>query len=417
MRNRGVTSRDGDGIGALPMRPPNSLPVTVLLTALVALGPISTDLYLPSLPSLARYFAVGVDDIQLTLSVFLIGLATAQLVYGPLSDRFGRRPVLLVSVAGAAIDALFMALAPSLWMLFVGRAIAGMTGANMAVASAAIADLTPENQRARWFGRMGACFGIGFIAGPALGGVLGDHGVRLPFIAAAVLNGLTFLAALLLLRESRPPKLASQPFDRGVLHPLAPLRWAAGFPTLLPILGVFLVLVLVGEVAGTTWVLYGEDRYAWNGTTVGLSLACFGLIHALVQGFVAGPVVERWGERAAIAIGTIADCTAYALIAFATQGWMALALLPLLCMGGIGQPALQSTLSARVGEAEQGRLQGVLASISSLASVLGPLLISTLYFAYRVRFPGIVWLVGAALYALCLPIMLGKTTGMRSAAR
>jgi len=391
-----------------------------VILAIVMLDAVGISLVMPIVPSLLR--EVGhTGDLGWRFGAFLSLYALMQFlcapVLGALSDRFGRRPVLLVSVLGAAIDALFMAFAPSLWMLFVGRAIAGMTGASMAVASAAIADLTPEHQRARWFGRMGACFGLGFIAGPAIGGVLGDHGVRLPFVAAAVLNGVTFLAGLLVLRESRPSALAAQPFDRGVLHPLAPLRWAAGFPTLLPILGVFLVLVLVGEVAGTTWVLYGEDRYAWNGTTVGLSLAVFGLLHALVQGFVAGPLVERWGERAAIAIGTIADCTAYALIAFATQGWMVFALLPLLCMGGIGQPALQAMLSGRVGEAQQGRLQGVLASISSLASVLGPLLISTLYFAYRVRFPGIVWLVGAALYALCLPILLGKTTGMRSTAR
>ncbi|MDN6882221.1 Tet(A)/Tet(B)/Tet(C) family tetracycline efflux MFS transporter [Variovorax sp. CAN2819] len=383
-----------------------------VILAIVTLDAIGISLVMPIVPSLLR--EVGhTGDLGWRFGAFLSLYALMQFlcapVLGALSDRFGRRPVLLVSVAGAAIDALFMAFAPSLWMLFVGRAIAGMTGANMAVASAAIADLTPESQRARWFGRMGACFGIGFIAGPALGGVLGDHGVRLPFIAAAVLNGLTFLAALLLLRESRPAKLATQPFDRGVLHPLAPLRWAKSFPALLPILGVFTVLMLVGEVAGTTWVLYGEDKFSWNGTMVGVSLAVFGLIQALMQGFVAGPLVERWGERAAIAIGTAADCTAYALMAFATQGWMALALLPLLCTGGIGAPALQSMLSARVGEAGQGRLQGVLASLSSLASVFGPLLISQLYFAFRLRFTGIAWLVGAAVYLLCMPVLLRKT--------
>lgn len=388
-----------------------------VILAIVTLDAIGISLVMPIVPGLLR--EVGhTGELGWRFGAFLSLYALMQFlcapVLGALSDRYGRRPVLLVSVGGAAIDALFMAFAPSLWMLFVGRAIAGMTGANMAVASAAIADLTPEHQRARWFGRMGACFGLGFIAGPAIGGVLGDHGVRLPFVAAAVLNGITFLVGLLVLRESRPPALAAKPFDRGVLHPLAPLRWAAGFPALLPILGVFLVLVMVGEVAGTTWVLYGEDRYAWNSTTVGLSLACFGLIHAVVQGVVAGPVVERWGERVAIAIGTLSDCTAYALIAFATQGWMALALLPLLCMGGIGQPALQATLSRRVGEAEQGRLQGVLASISSLASVFGPLVISSVYFAFRVRFPGVVWLAGAVLYLLCLPILLGKAMSVRA---
>lgn len=387
-----------------------------VILAIVTLDAIGISLVMPIVPGLLR--EVGhTGELGWRFGAFLSLYALMQFlcapVLGALSDRFGRRPVLLVSVAGAAIDALFMAFAPSLWLLFVGRAIAGITGASTAVASAAIADLTPEHQRARWFGRMGACFGLGFIAGPAIGGVLGDHGVRLPFVAAAVLNGITFLVGLLVLRESRPPALAAKPFDRGVLHPLAPLRWAAGVPALLPILGVFGVLVMVGEVAGTTWVLYGEDRFAWNATTVGLSLACFGLLHALVQGFVAGPVVERWGERAAIAIGTLADCTAYALIAFATQGWMALALLPLLCMGGIGQPALQATLSRRVGEAEQGRLQGALASLSSLASVVGPLVISSVYFAFRARFPGIVWLAGAVLYLLCLPVMLRRSSPAR----
>lgn len=383
-----------------------------VILAIVTLDAVGISLVMPIVPGLLREVGHS-GDLGWRFGAFLSLYALMQFlcapVLGALSDRFGRRPVLLVSVFGAAIDALFMAFAPSLWMLFVGRAIAGMTGANMAVASAAIADITPEHQRARWFGRMGACFGLGFIAGPVIGGVLGDHGVRLPFVAAAALNGLTFLAGLLLLRESRPAALASKPFDRAVLHPLAPLRWATSLPALVPMLGVFLVFVLVGEVAGTTWVLYGEDKFAWNGTMVGVSLAAFGVFHALVQAFVAGPLVERWGERAAIAVGTAADFTAYALIAFATSGWMALALLPVLCMGGVGAPALRSSLSALAGDEHQGRLQGVLASMTSLAAVIGPPLISTLYFAWRTRFPGIVWLAGAAVYLLCLPILLRRT--------
>lgn len=383
-----------------------------VILAIVTLDAVGISLVMPIVPGLLREVGHS-GDLGWRFGAFLSLYALMQFlcapVLGALSDRFGRRPVLLVSVLGAAVDALFMAFAPSLWMLFAGRAIAGMTGANMAVASAAIADLTPEHQRARWFGRMGACFGLGFIAGPAIGGVLGDHGVRLPFVAAAVLNGLAFLAGLLLLRESRPPALAARPFERGLCHPLAPLRWAAGFPALAPLLGVFLVLVLVGEVAGTTWVVYGEDRFAWNGTLVGLSLAAFGLFHALVQAFVAGPLVERWGERAAIAIGTAADFAAYALMAFATRGWMALALLPLLCLGGIGAPALRASLSALAGPEHQGRLQGLLASLTSLAAVLGPLLISPLYFAFRGTFPGIAWLAGAAVYVLCLPVLLART--------
>ena len=183
-----------------------------VILAIVTLDAIGISLVMPIVPSLLR--EVGhTGDLGWRFGAFLSLYALMQFlcapVLGALSDRFGRRPVLLISVAGSAIDALFMAFAPSLWMLFLGRAIAGMTGASTAVASAAIADLTPENQRARWFGRMGACFGLGFIAGPAIGGVLGDYGVRLPFVAAAVLNGLTFLVGLLVLRESRPPATAA----------------------------------------------------------------------------------------------------------------------------------------------------------------------------------------------------------------
>lgn len=386
----------------------------VVILAIVTLDAVGVGLVMPIIPRLLR--DVGhVGDLGWRFGAFLSLYALMQFlcspVLGSLSDRFGRRPVLLGSVLGAAVDCLFMAFAPSLWLLFVGRAIAGITGASMAVASAYIADITPEAQRSRWFGRMSACFGLGFIAGPVIGGVLGDHWVRLPFIAAAALNGVTFLVALLLLRESRAPDGAAQPFDPAVLHPLAPLRWAASFPALLPLLGVFVVLALVGEVGGTIWVLYGEDKFAWSSTMIGLSLAGFGLFHALAQAFVVGPVTDRWGEKAAMVIGIAADSAAYVLIAFATEGWMAMLLLPLFCVGGIGAPALQSLLSALAGEEHQGRLQGVLASMSSLASIFGPLLISMLYFAWRTRFPGIVWIAGAALYVLCLPVLLRKAPG------
>lgn len=374
---------------------------------------MAMGLVTPVLPALIEDFAGSASAAGVWNGVLVALWGLMQFlcspIIGSLSDRYGRRPVILISAAGLAIDWVLMALAPNLWWLAVGRLIGGATSASFTAIYAYMADITTPDERARAYGIVGAAFGAGFIAGPALGGVLGDHGVRLPFLAAAALNGLTFLVGLLVLRESRPPALAAQPFDRGVLHPLAPLRWATSFPALLPLLGVFLLLVLVGEVAGTTWVLYGQDRYAWNGTMVGFSLAVFGLLHALVQGFAAGPLVERWGERAAIAVGTIADGTGYALIAFASQGWMAIALLPLLCMGGVCAPALQATLSARVGEAQQGRLQGVLASITSLAAVFGPLLISPLYFAFRARFPGIVWLAGASLYLLCLPVLLRRT--------
>jgi len=377
------------------------------ILATITLDAVGIGLTLPIIPSLLR--DVGhTGDLGWRFGAFLSLYALMQFIASPLlgmlSDRFGRRPVLLASLAGAAVDYLFMAFAPSLGLLFLGRAISGATAANMAVASAYITDITPDSQRARRFGQLSACFGLGFIAGPVIGGTLGDIWVRAPFIAAAVLNGLNLVVTFLVLREVRTPGSADG--ERPSLNPLAPLRWALTFPALLPLLGTYVILGFIGEIAGTIWVLYGEDRFGWDTVTIGISLAGFGVFHALAQAFLVGPIAERYGARRALIIGIGTDALAYVLIALATQGWMAIALLPLFCLGGIGGAAMQSLLTARVGADHQGRLQGVLASMTSLASIFGPLLISSLYFASRSSMPGLVWLVGAALYLLCLPLIL-----------
>ncbi len=380
-----------------------------LILATVLLDAAGIGLVMPIIPRLLR--EVGhTGDLGWRFGAFLGLYALMQFacspVLGALSDKLGRRPVLLVSLAGAAIDYVFMALAPSLAWLFVGRAIAGITGANMAVAQAYIADITPEAQRARRFGVFSAMFGLGFILGPVLGGLLGGFWVRAPFLAAAALNGLNFLMALLILPE--PERERSGSFDPAAFNPFASLRWAAAFPALLPLMAAFLTLHLVGEVGGTIWVIYGEDKFAWDPWTIGFSLAGFGLFHALAQAFVAGPLAERFGERRAITFGILADAVAYVAIALATKGWMAFLLLPMFCLGAVGQPSIQSLLSRQVGEDQQGRLQGVLASLASLASVIGPVAISQIYFASRGWFPGLIWTLGAALGLMCLPILLSK---------
>lgn len=380
----------------------------------VAMDAVGIGLVMPVLPGLLR--SVGhVDDIGWIFGAFLSVYAAMQVVFSPvlgaLSDRYGRRPVLLLSLAGAMADYLFMAFAPSLSLLFVGRVIAGVTGASMAVASALMADITEEDRRARGFGHLSAAFGVGFIAGPALGGVLGDVWLRAPFLAAAALNGLNLALAFFLLPE---PKRAGNPMEMPSLNPLAPLRWAFSFPALLPLLGAFAVLGLVGEVGGTIWVLYVQDKFGWGLFTVGISLALFGLFHAAAQGFVAGPIAERWGERRALLVAILADSMAYVSIALAWRGWMAFALLPLFCLGGIGAPALQSLLTSRVGADHQGRLQGVLTSMTSLVSVVGPLAIAALYFRTRSFFPGLVWIAGAALYLICLPLRTRSPAATRA---
>jgi DHA1 family tetracycline resistance protein-like MFS transporter len=253
-----------------------------IILATVGLDAVGIGLVMPIIPRLLR--EVGhTGDLGWRFGAFLGLYALMQFlcapVLGAISDKVGRRPVLLVSLAGAAIDYVFMALAPSMAWLFVGRAIAGITGANMAVAQAYIADITPEDQRARRYGLFSAIFGVGFIAGPVIGGLLGEVWVRAPFLAAAGLNGLNFALAHCSCCRSRTRRGAP---DRP--HRLQPARLAAlGLRLSRPCcrcLLAFVVLALVGEIGGTIWVLYGEDKFAWSPWTIGLSLAGFGLFHA-----------------------------------------------------------------------------------------------------------------------------------------
>ena len=395
------------------MTSPSKSTVGVLLT-IVGLDLAGIGLTLPILPRLLAEVA-HTNDLGWRFGDFLSLYALMQFVCSPIlgsfSDRIGRRPVLLLSLAGATVDYVLMAVAPWLSLLFVGRALAGVTGASQAVATAYITDVTAEDQRAHRFGLLNACQGIGFIAGPLLGGILGEHWVRAPFIAAAALNAVTFLVTLCVLREPRRTRTASLP--SVPLNPFAAFRWAFPLPGLLPLLLMFIVISLIGQVGGTLWILYGTDRYGWSPLMLGASLACFGLLHAFAQAFIAGRLTQRWGERAAMLTGVIADASALMLIAFANRGWMPFALMPLFCLGAIGLPALQSLLSKQVDEGSQGKLQGVLASLLSLTSIFGPVGISDIYFATRTNWPGLVWLISAASYVLTLPILfnLNRSAG------
>ncbi len=379
------------------------------ILAVVVLDAAGTGLVMPILPELLRSVA-HTPDLSWRYGAFLSLYAALQFlaspVLGTLSDRYGRRPVLLVSLAGGMIDYAFMAWAPGFWWLFLGRGIAGLTAANAAVATACLADITPAERRTRAFGLLSACFGVGFILGPVIGGMLGTISLRAPFVAAALLVMVNFIVTLLVLPETRSAR--PERIDATAFHPLAPLRWIGAFPALLPLLAIFVVLSMVGEVGGTVWVLYGQDKFGWDTATVGLSLAGFGFFHALAQAFVAGPLSERWGERHALLVAAVCDSAAYIAIAFATRGFVAFLLFPLFCLGGIGQPALLSLMTKGVEADEQGRLQGVLGSLTSLASMIAPLAISEIYFASRSVFPGLVWVLGALLLFACMPVLFAS---------
>ncbi len=389
----------------------------VVILAAVMLDAIGIGLIFPILPALLR--DVGhVDDISLLLGIMLALYSACQFLFSPilgvLSDRFGRRPVLLVSLAGAAIDYVIMAVAPHLWLLVLGRAIAGITSANMAVATAYITDITTEEERAQRFGLFHAMFGVGFIIGPVIGGLLGDWWLRSPFLAAALLNALNFALAYFVLPESRKGS-ADAHFTWETLNPFKPLAWAFNFKALVPLMAIFLILNFVGTVYGTAWAQFSEDQFAFNGTMIGLSLGAFGVFHALAQAFLTGPAVARLGERWALIVGMIFETGAMLTLAFAAGGWVLFAMAPVFALGGIGMPALQSLTTQQVDSDKQGQLQGVLASIVSLASVFGPLLFSAIYASVRHEWPGLIWIVAVGIYLLALPLMAGIRRGPTAA--
>ncbi|MBX4932171.1 TCR/Tet family MFS transporter [Rhizobium bangladeshense] len=380
--------------------------LTVIFTAIV-LDAVGIGLIFPLLPQLLQEITHA-DNVAPYIGTLTALYAVMQFVFAPvlgaLSDRLGRRPVLLISLAGAAVNYLFLAFAPNLLLLFIGRAIAGLTSANVSVATAYITDISPEEKRARRFGLFNAMFGLGFIIGPVLGGVLGDHWLRLPFIAAAALNGANLLLALFVLPESRPG--SRERIALSALNPLKPLSAVLEVKSLLPVIILFFLFSATGEAYGTCWALWGSDAFHWDGLSIGLSLGAFGLCQTLAQAFLPGPAVKLFGERGAILTGVAGVSIALTVMAFASRSWMIFAIMPVFTLGGIGVPALQSLATRQVDESRQGQFQGVLASAVSLASIAAPLGFSSIYFLVRQAWPGAIWLSVVAVYALAVPLVL-----------
>jgi DHA1 family tetracycline resistance protein-like MFS transporter len=381
--------------------------IVILLT--LALDAVGMSLVFPILPGLLRELT-GAEATAHHYGALLAVYAAMQFLFSPvlgaLSDRFGRRPVLLASLAGGAADYVLMALAPSLAWLYVGRVLSGITGASMAVGTAYITDVTAEPDRARRYGQMGAAMGLGFVVGPLIGGALGEWSLRAPFVAAAAMNGLNVLLAWRVLPESNQHPTAT--LDAGKFNAFSALHRLQGRPPLLPLAGVFAVVALASQVPGSLWILYGQERYGWTAWVGGLSLACYGGLHALSQAFVTGPLVARLGERRGLLVGMAADGLGFLLIGLATAGWMPFALLPLFAAGGLTLPALQALLARQVDDGRQGELQGTLASLTSLIGVGGPLVVTTAFEATRQSSAGSVWIAAALFYLLALPLLFSK---------
>ena len=381
--------------------------VTVLLDTL-ALGVI-----IPVLPKLVESF-VNNDTASAARIFGLFGTAWALMqfffspILGGLSDRFGRRPVVLLSNFGLALDYVLMALAPSLSWLFIGRVISGITSASISTSFAYIADITPAEKRAAVFGKVGAAFGAGFILGPALGGLLGGMDPRLPFWAAAALSFANTLYGLLILPESLPRDRRSSfrwksANPLGALHLLRSSRVLTG----LSIANFFAQLAHV--VLPSTFVLYATYRYGWDARTVGLTLAMVGICAMAVQGLGIGPIVTRFGERRALLFGLGCGAVGFLIFGAAPSGALFWLGIPVMAFWGVSGAAIQALMTRLVAPDQQGQLQGATTSVQSLSQLLGPFLF-TLTFAYFIgaqaplKLPGAPFLLAAVLLTLALVI-------------
>lgn len=329
-------------------------------------------------------------------------------VLGSLSDRFGRRPVILSSLFGSGLDYLLLAMAPSLGWFYLGRLVAGITGANITAASAYIADVTPPEKRAAGFGIIGAAFGLGFITGPALGGLLGNIGLRVPFFVAAGVTLVNWLYGLVVLPESLKPEHRGA-FTWHRANPVGALLALRSYPVVLGLTGTFFLLNLAQCFVHSTWVLYTGYRYHWTSAQVGLSLALVGLMAAIVQGVLVRRLLPMLGERRAIIIGLTMSALNLAGYGLATRGWMIYVILAVGSVGFISGPALQGLISRSVRPNEQGAISGALTSLASVAGIVGPV-IGTALFARGIRpqtalpLPGLAFFMGSCLLALALAL-------------
>ncbi len=355
----------------------------VFILVMVAFDMVAFGIIAPVLPDLIRQFEGG--DFARASSVtgyFGFAWATMQFIFSPVlgawSDRFGRRPVMLISCFGLSIDYVFMALAPSLRWLLMGRIISGVTTSNISTAFAYVTDVTKPEERAKPFGLVSAAFGLGFVIGPAVGGWLGNMNLRFPFWAAAALSFGNALYGYFVLPESLPPERRAKSAWH-MANPLGSLRLLSSHTELAGLSVVTTLYYLAHNSLPSMWALYTEYRYTWSRRDVGLSLAVVGVCAALVSGVLVGPFVKRFGERRSLLSGLLFGTIGFAGFALAAHGWMILAVIPFIALWGIAAPAMQSLMARHVDASSQGKLQGAINSLRAITGMAGPVLFTQVF--------------------------------------
>ena len=401
------------------MGTPGRLPIFVI-TATVTLDAMGVGLIMPVMPALLR----EVDGGSLAQAAAWGGIMSAafavmQFLFGPvvgaLSDRWGRRPVLLISLLAMAADYVIMALAGSLWLLLVGRILGGITTATHSTANAYMADISAPHEKAQRFGLLMAGFGVGFVLGPILGGFLAEYGTRAPFWAAGALALANALLGFAVLGESLPRRRRRR-FSWARANPFGAFRAVARLAGVAPLLAVFFLFNVATYVYPAVWAFFLTERFGWGEGTIGLSLGIYGLSYALAMAFLVQPTMARLGPRGTVIFGLAMECVTLVLIASLTDGRVLLAMIPIAALGSLAMPALQAAMSDSVAPTAQGELQGLLTSVSALAMATAPVLM-TQVFAYftaagaPLYLPGAPFFLAAALMVLCLVLFLGQRSG------
>ena len=376
----------------------------IFITLLIDI--IGFGIIIPILPQLIQGLTHGtVSEASRYGGLLIFAYSLMQFVFSPiignLSDQYGRRPVLLCSLFGFGIDYLFLAFAPSIGWLFVGRLIAGVTGASITTGSAYISDISTPEKKAQNFGMIGAAFGLGFIIGPVLGGQLAHFGVRWPFIGAAILSLINWLYGFFVLPESLA-KENRRSFEWKRANPVGSLKMLNKYPVIAGLVISITLIYIASHSVQTTWSYITIEKFGWSPTMIGYSLGVVGVCVAIVQGVLIRRIIPKLGQEKSVYIGLALYAIGFILFAYASQTWMMYAFTAIYCMGGIAMPSIQGIISTHVPPNEQGELQGALTSLMSATSIIGPLIMTNI-FAYftatnaPIHFAGAPFIVSAVL--------------------
>jgi len=393
----------------MPRKPRKAALTFIFITVLIDV--IGLGIIIPVIPDLIMELTgKGLSAAALYGGWLLFSYSFTQFIFSPvvggLSDKYGRRPVLLASLFAFGIDYIILGFAPTIIWLFAARIVSGITGASFTTASAYIADISEPEKRSQNFGIIGAAFGLGFIIGPVIGGLLGHYGSRVPFFAAAGLTLINFLYGYFVLPESLP-KANRRPFELKRANPLGSLKQIKKFPSIMSLVGVFFLLYMANHATQTTWTYYTMEKFNWDTRMVGISLGVVGFFIAIVQGGLTRIVIPKYGEVKSIYFGLFAYAIGLLGFAFSPTGLIMLIVIIPYSLGGFAGPALQGLISNKVPANQQGELQGALTSLISFTAIFGPPIMANLfgYFTAHnapIHFPGVSFFTGAILIIVAL---------------